>query len=579
MLYLRTLLLFGLLFSTIFPQQGKYKRKSVSSLESVWIKPGSLKNIDKVDIKILDNFMEFYIEIPRFDFNTLPKSQVNAFVNEANALEVVDTKTLSKVMENTILDEILSVLNDPDIQNKRGQKLKDESDFESFAATKAKSIGLTTDQLSSLMNSAYIYLPYISKMESKEEKGNLDISMEGGIIWWRVKVDGNGTASIDKVLDATTSVSNTIDLNSKDLKGKKRSYKKYKFGDKEFDTTPYTYVQGDAMLAFAKNLSVKTRELSDFKLQAQVAEKSRNSYGFQLGLADGVHLDDGFFLIELTEDSEGNEKEVNLGFLRVSKSGKNKNDATALSTAKQVFGKKGDVGSIVKEHPRLGMDSRIRLGMRSGLNIEPGHAIDLIEETAESAFMLGFELSYNLAPIINSSQTFLDFGFTFGAINSKLSEDAIDDEIFPFIWSFGLGVSKKFWFGRMNVPIGLSYGIESLSFAGSSGRSVSLSGLGGKLSTGFEYMIDANTTFNIGVQYNIVPEISSITFLDEDGEEVDLSDSLGDNFLDFWNEGGYGYLGNDPLSLSGLSIQVGIDYSLGELGFDVFGFLDPLKKH
>ena len=64
------------------------------------------------------------------------------------------------------------------------------------------------------------------------------------------------------------------------------------------------------MLAFAKNLSVKTRELSDFKLQAQVAEKDINSYGFQLGLADGVHLDDGFFLVELTEDSKGNEKEV-----------------------------------------------------------------------------------------------------------------------------------------------------------------------------------------------------------------------------------------------------------------------------
>ena len=60
-------------------------------------------------------------------------------------------------------------------------------------------------------------------------------------------------------------------------------------------------------------------------------------------------------------------------------------------TQKQIFGEKGDVGSIVMEHPRLGMDSRIRLGMRSGLNIEPGHALDFIEKTAESAFMLGFD--------------------------------------------------------------------------------------------------------------------------------------------------------------------------------------------
>ena len=140
-------------------------------------------------------------------------------------------------MENTILDEILSVLNDPDIQNKEDKNLRMNLILNHFAATKAKSVGLTTDQLASLMNSAYIYLPYISKMELKEEKSTLDVSMDGGIIWWRVKVDGNGTASM-KVVRATTSVTNAIDLNSKDLAGKSVLTAKYTFGDKKFDTTP-----------------------------------------------------------------------------------------------------------------------------------------------------------------------------------------------------------------------------------------------------------------------------------------------------------------------------------------------------
>ena len=92
-------------------------------------------------------------------------------------------------------------------------------------------------------------------------------------------------------------------------------------------------------------------------------------------------------------------------------------------------------------------------------------------------------------------------------------------------------------------------------------------------------MINANTIFNIGIEYNLVSEVTKITSLDSDGNEVSLEDSYGDDFLDYWNKGGYPYLGNDPLSLSGLAIRVGIDYSLGSLGFDLFGFLDPLKKY
>jgi len=357
------------------------------------------------------------------------------------------------------------------------------------------------------------------------------------------------------------------------------AYEEYSFGDNSYNTTPKTYVQGGAFLAFAKNLNVKTREISDFKLQAQVAEKKSSTYGFPLGLADGLHLDDGLFLVEFSQDSDGNEKANNIGFLRVTKSAANGNDPLVLSKAVQLYGGKGDVGSVVMEHPRLGLDTRFRLGIKSGLNVETGHAVGLIEETTESAFLLGIDFSYNLAPIVNVSQMFLDFGFTFGALNAELSEYAVDNEVVPFIWGAGLGLSKKFWFGRMNIPVGFSYGLESLSFASSEGESISFSGLSTKLNTGFEYMINANTIFNIGIEYNLVPEVTKITFLDSDGDEVNLEDFYGDDFLDYWNKGGYQYLGNDPLSLSGLAIRAGIDYSLGSSSFDLFGFLDPLKKY
>ena len=33
------------------------------------------------------------------------------------------------------------------------------------------------------------------------------------------------------------------------------------------------------------------------------------------------------------------------------------------------------------------------------------------------------------------------------------------------------------------------------------------------------------------------------------------------------------------LSLSALGFNLGVNYALGELPFNLFGFLDPLKKH
>ena len=574
----------------LLAQQGLYKKKSVSSLNAVWIKPGAAKNTN-VNVKILNDFMKFYVEMPRFNFNQLSKSQVRSFLDKANALDEVSSEKLSEVMESTIIKDIIDILNDPEIQKMRSENFKDESDFESFAATKAKSLSLTSEQLGQLMNSAYIYLPYVTSIKTKQEKNDLEIDMSGGIIWWKLNISSDGSLSVDEVLNAETSSSNVIDLKSKNvITGKTETYDEYSFGDKSYKTTPQTYVQGDAMLAFAKNLNVKTRELSDFKLQAQIIEKDNQSYGFQLGLGDGLHLDDPMFLVEFSEDSEGNEKIDKIGFLRVSKSADNKEDESALSSATQLYGDKGDVGSVVMEHPRLGIDVRLRLGMKSGLNIEPAHFLRwstsyfdsepeyLIEETAKSAYVMGLDFSYNLAPIIGVSQTFLDFGFNVGVLKTKLTEFAKDEVWAPFMWDAGMGLSKKIWFGRMSVPIGVAGKWQSITIANTDEESISFSGAGVNANVGFEYMINADIIFHAGVEYNYAMPVSSVTGINSDGNEVDWTDYVD---LAHWNEDdSYEYGGTEKaLNTGGLSIKVGIDYSLGSLGFDLFGFLDPLKKY
>jgi len=556
---------------SVFAQQGKYVRKSVSSLQSVWIKPGALKNVSNVDMDIFNNFMKFYIEVPRFDFNTLPQNQIDAFLREANAKDSVDVDTLSMIMENTIGDGIMKILNDPEMKKSRIIKFKSEAELQSFAEMKAEGYGLTAKHLKILMNSAYIYLPYVTTFSSEQDGSDLTLKIKGGIIWWQVVKQDNNDVAIVQVLDASTEAVNTIDLEGKNIiTGEKRTYDEYSFGDKKFKTTPQTYVQGDAMLAFAKNLGVKTKELDDFKLQAQVAEKTGNEYSFKLGLAEGVHLDDGFFLVELTEDEEGNEKSVQMGFLRIAKTGKTSENPLALSSAKQMYGDKGDVGSLVMEHPRLGMDVRVRFGIKAGLNIPAEYTnlglFTILESDVTSATMIDVDISYNLAPIINRSQTFLDVGFSFGFPNAMLTKEAIASKVAAAVWNAGMGASTKFWMGRTNVPVGFKLNYQSFSM-GSSEIQYNISSLGFSLNSGFEYMLNANTVLHVGVEMNLAtkPGRLSITY---DGEEI-VSLDKPDEVAELYPE----------LFLGGWGFKVGVDYALGELPFDLFGFLDTMKKH
>ena len=57
--------------SLLIGQQGKYVRKSVSSLESVWFKPGSVAGLE-FDSKTFDKFIDFYVEIcaPSFSLSS-----------------------------------------------------------------------------------------------------------------------------------------------------------------------------------------------------------------------------------------------------------------------------------------------------------------------------------------------------------------------------------------------------------------------------------------------------------------------------------------------------------------------------
>jgi hypothetical protein len=567
-------IIFVCLGNILSAQQGKYVRKSVSSLESVWFKPGSVGGL-QFDSKTFDKFIDFYIEIERFDYNTLPANLLQEFRREANSIEEVSADALSEVLQNTVTSKIVEILNDPDVMKERGEALKDESAFQSFAATKAKSLGLTTDELKTLMNSAYIYLPFISSAKKESEGADdLSITLEGGIIWWQMKMAGDGSTSVEQVLSATTKGYSVIDPTAKAPITKEPLYNKFKFGTEEWSTTPTQYCQNDAMLAFAKNLGVKTKEIDDFKLQAQIVEADGKKYAFPLGFKEGVHLDDGFHIVEFMEDEQGNEVAEEIGFVRVAKTGDNKSDPNNYTYAKQLLGSKVSEGTTVLEHPRLGMDARAKLGFITGMSIPKEYMLAgsdlLFADDITSGLALDVIIAYNLAPIIGISQTFLDIEMTFalpmGEINPDLSETP---DVAPFLFSFYGGGSHKIWLPpSSNVTVGGGFGIESFNLAGTvlgydyvwSVRSLAF-----KIGADFERMINADLSWNVGLAYKLALAPSQLAITWGTYEATYEGDDVADLYED--------------LSLSGLMINAGVNYALGELPINIFGFLDPFKKH
>ena len=573
-LFLLSLVLFT--FGLVNAQQGKYVRKSVSSLESVWFKPGSVGDLS-FDAKTFNKFIDFYIEIDRFDYNVLPADLLDNFRNEANSLEEVSSESLSGVLENTVINRIVEILNDPEVMKNRGDALKDEAAFQTFAATKAKSLGLTVDELETLMNSAYIYLPYIQSASKEVKDKSLTITLKGGVIWWKVKISSDGKASVVNVLDATTTGVSSIDPTAVSPLTKAPLHTHFEFGSEKWETTPEQYAQNDAMLAFCKNLGVKTKEINDFKLSAQIVEVDGKTYGFGLGHREGVHLDDGFHLMEFEENNDGEEVAVKKGFVRVSKTGDNIENSNNYTYANQLLGQQVSEGTVVMEHPRLGLDLRVKLGMVTGLSINKEYVIAdlftgelLFEDDVTSALAADVFLSYNLAPIIGITQTYLDLNFTFAmpvaTFNEELSETP---SIVPFILSGYLGGTKKMWFGSSNASLFAGAGLESLNLAGKlfgEDYVYSVRSIGFKAAFDFEKLLTADLSVNLGLQYKYALPPMQLAYkwgsiVDETYEGSDVTDLYPD------------------LSLSALGFNIGINYALGELPINVFGFLDPFKKH
>jgi hypothetical protein len=559
----RLLLIVVLLFSVaVCAQERKYQRKSISSL--------GLLNLSFVEVQtaMVENRINFHVQLPRFDYNALSDSALSAYRERLSALGFrnASPSQITAILNETIIPQVSAAVRA--VAEERALGNLKEEDLAMAAANKLKGSGLTAADILKVLNAAYLYAPVITQYrESLDEEKNLTVNISGYILWFRVKTNPDGSSEAVFLNGSAVEQSGTATAST----------------DKSYQTRKRTlqgseFARLSAIDAWAKNLSLAMRRLSDFKVTAEVLSLRGATPEANIGTREGIGLDDGYYAEELFENSKGELEERIIGFFRVASVGDNRKNPSATSTFYPHITSGVERGVLLKEHPQFGLDVAVRpkffrfrlskettplrlemlgeYGIDEFFSFPPPLAFALKEDVTEAGGVeLGFH--YNLAKQTGVRQLFAtaDFGF---AVGNTSFTPAAPNGISALIASGYFGVMKKFWLRRTNFYIGGSAGIDGLFLSvGNTNEgdleSLSFITLSLRADFGVEYMLTPDLLFTIGGNYKFgfPPLLSSLSYKDSSAEDESKTFTIP-----------FTARGFRDTNFNGLTISIGISYSL-----------------
>lgn len=563
----RLLFIFVLLFSiAVSAQERKYQRKSISSLGLLNL---SFKEIPSA---MVENRINFHVRLPRFDYNALSDSALSAYRERISTLGFRNAtpSQITTALNETIIPQVSLAVKA--VAEERALGNLKEEDLAMAAANKLRGSGLTADDILNVLNAAYLYMPVVTRYnESLDEKKNLTVSISGYILWFRVKTNPDGSSeavflkgsSVMQSGTATASTDKRYQVRSRWLSGSE-------------------FAQLSAINAWAKNLSIAMRRLPDFRVTAEVLSLRGATPEANIGLKEGVGLDDGYLAEELFENSKGELEERVIGFFRVASVGDNRKNPPELSTFYPHITGGVERGVLLKEHPQFGLDIAIRpkfFRLRLSKETTPlrremlrDYSVDdIFLQPVPLAFALkedvteagGIELGfhYNLAKQTGVRQLFATADFGIGIGNTSFTP-AAPNALSALIASGYVGIMKKYWLRRLNFYIGGSGGVDGLFLSvGNTGegdlKSLSFITASIRADFGVELMLTPDLLFTIGGNYKLgfPPLLSSLSYKDSSEDEETKTFTIP-----------FTARGFRDTNFNGLTISIGISYSLPSFG-------------
>jgi hypothetical protein len=444
-------LILPFIFTLTMGQELKYERKSISYVDVLLVSNPEIKIEGKQASYLIKKLRE-YIEMPRFDYNPIPEELVADFKSELESRgSSISLDEIVELLKEKFVPKIIEIL---DIEKEiRAQGLLTEAQRNSFIATKAKSLGITAEQAMKIMNSAFIYVPVISKYNTYTDRINqiYTVDLNAGVFWYRVVYHENGDADLKLLIKKETKGIGVAGLN-KELKheGEKVDYKEYAFRT--------------AAIALARDIQVAVRDIPEFRLGAQVTEVYSNAISFPMGKREGIKIDDGFDLVELQENPDGGVIQKKIGFARVTQVADNRSNPNRFSKARVIIGRGLEPGIYVSERPRLPIDLLVNFKTNP-------FTITLTGFGSESmtGYSIHAELLYNLGRNLDISQLWVGGGLSFGggsAENLEIMKSIFGDKPDVSILEYNAVVMKRFYLPfRFSVVGRADFVVEVVNFS------------------------------------------------------------------------------------------------------------------
>lgn len=534
----------GLSYGQQIPDvQRQYQRKSISYIPTLPITPEAKRQLTETHLQFLSRSVRDFIEMPRFDFNEVPEPILQEFYKRARRERQLTSEELSDILSETVLPPMVDVVQTQ--AEIRARNLVTEEQKQQFIATKAQDYGVTSEQLQQVMNSAYLYFPYLDQFSVQKSGDNYSCSLSGGIIWYKVEM-----------LTDTPSVKIMHQETASGTGGGNKDQSYYFRGG---------FISGDdfavysAVDNFSRSLQSITQSIPEFQLFGQVEYVRGRWLEFNLGREMGVQVDDGFFIGEQVMKPDSTLTTRKVGFVRTTSVGRMNQDEFSYSRAAAITGRQFAKGMTVIEHPRMPLDFVMKI-QSTPIEIEAGglavqwlNGRDELEtifpETySGDALGLDLEVRYHLGRHFDIPMLLFTVGGAFSSVPTDIQVRSFGGSEWlatqPALFQGRIGIEKKYFFRRLGFTLGGSVGYSRLSASQdvfgfdfethSVGLSNSTIGLSANI--GLEFVLTPDFHAGAYTGFQAYPGSSSWS-LDVDDESYELLTTPGEDYPRFRNLG------------------------------------------
>jgi|GEM_PF-2445472 len=469
------IIIMGIVFAvgvSALDTDGVFIKKTIVSPESAWVFSTVEENDRYLGEKFSRSLAKKIKRMKRFDTVQFDSSVFQPVYEAIHATSTANADLLVTALESHVLDDVEAMLMSNAYQKRRVRAIQQRRGV-GFAQTKGKSDAYTMEEMQILMNSVYVYIPYIRSADTVKVEGENPVTVRtitGGMLWYNVQMSPTGSVTLVPVqeVERTSFMALPSSMAIEPL------------------------MDAGILRALLSKTIKATKSMPMFTLVSKTTSVSGRDYTLSLTKDSGANLDDLFFLQEDMESDAGGIERKTVGLLRITQSSRDD-----WAHGYQHIGSVRDRGSYVIESPRRGF--QLGAGVHYAGDIQSSRILSYLDNdqipTLPFDTALGWQasLDYNVGRHIGISQLFVGVDYSRADLQSNSGASTQGDNR---IETYHTRLSKKFWWQRHAVRVDVGTGTERVQASDTVRlRNYELKIRSMKYGIGYEFMLSPRWLF------------------------------------------------------------------------------------